>query len=208
MAGRRADIGSAARRPRSNSASARPGRRAGIPLPTVVVAANGQPLHDAAGLRALVRRLPVGTPVTYTFRRGDEVIPVSVPTTVLRWRDVVPGYAGYVIDGLAFETIVGNTVEACGTSATIDLHARGEDSGGHVVITIADNGPGIPPGALSRVFDLFYATKSSGTGVGLAMAKRLVERQGGTIEAHNAPGGGAVFTIQLPGAAPATVRTG
>jgi signal transduction histidine kinase len=49
-----------------------------------------------------------------------------------------------------------------------------------------------------RVFDLFYTTKHSGTGVGLAMAKRLVERQGGTIVVESAPGRGATFRVSLP----------
>ncbi len=71
-----------------------------------------------------------------------------------------------------------------------------------VVITVQDSGSGIAPEHLERVFDLFYTTKEPGrgTGLGLAICARLVEGMGGRIDAANAPGGGAVFTIRLPGA--------
>ncbi|MBI3783881.1 MAG: GAF domain-containing protein [Deltaproteobacteria bacterium] len=105
------------------------------------------------------------------------------------------------------ETIIINAVEAMDSNGTIQLSAGispANDS--RVVVSIADSGPGIPPAALSKVFDLFYTTKSSGTGVGLAMAKRLVGRQGGTIDVKNRDGGGAVFSIDLPSAAPTMAR--
>ena len=70
-----------------------------------------------------------------------------------------------------------------------------------VVIAVQDNGPGLPPADLERVFDPFYTTKEpgKGTGLGLSICARLVEGMGGRIEASAAPGGGAVFTIRLPG---------
>lgn len=101
------------------------------------------------------------------------------------------------------ETVVLNAVEAMHGSGTIRLAARnanGATAPPQVEVTISDSGPGIPAAAVERVFDLFYTTKSSGTGVGLAMARRLVEHQGGTITAANLPGGGAVFAIRLPAA--------
>lgn len=101
------------------------------------------------------------------------------------------------------ETIILNAVEAMGGAGTIRLTAGAVNDGPaptQVEIRIADSGPGIPAHAIERVFDLFYTTKSSGTGVGLAMARRLIEHQGGTITAASPPTGGAVFTIRLPAA--------
>ena len=98
------------------------------------------------------------------------------------------------------ETVILNAVEAMGGHGTIRLAARVAPAAAareQVEITIADTGPGIPANAVERVFDLFYTTKSSGTGVGLAMARRLIEHQGGTITAASPPGSGAVFTIRL-----------
>jgi len=69
------------------------------------------------------------------------------------------------------------------------------------VIRVEDNGPGIPAQNLKQVFDPFFSTKEpgEGTGLGLAICARLVEGMGGGITAGNLDGGGAVFTIRLPG---------
>ena len=70
-----------------------------------------------------------------------------------------------------------------------------------VVITVDDNGPGIPEDDLENVFDPFFTTKDPGrgTGLGLAICGRLVEAMGGRIKAMRSPDGGARFTIRLPG---------
>lgn len=80
--------------------------------------------------------------------------------------------------------------------ARLDAAANGTPP--MVAIAVRDDGPGMDAARLQRVFELFYTTKPTGTGVGLAMAKRLVERQGGTIDAASAVGEGATFTIRLP----------
>lgn len=64
-------------------------------------------------------------------------------------------------------------------------------------ICLADNGPGIPPEILERLFAPFVTDKAKGTGLGLAIAHKIVEAHGGLIEARNDPAGGAVFTIRL-----------
>ncbi len=72
-----------------------------------------------------------------------------------------------------------------------------------VVITVWDNGPGLPEGDEEKIFDPFYTTKApgEGTGLGLSICAQLVESMGGRIEARNSPEGGAVFTVRLPSAA-------
>ncbi|MBS1969497.1 MAG: sensor histidine kinase KdpD [Bdellovibrionales bacterium] len=70
-----------------------------------------------------------------------------------------------------------------------------------VVIRVRDEGPGLPLDALQKVFEKFYrvpGTKAGGTGLGLFIAKSLVEAHGGTIEAQNSSAGGAEFVICLP----------
>jgi C4-dicarboxylate-specific signal transduction histidine kinase len=80
-------------------------------------------------------------------------------------------------------------------------------AGDRVSIAIRDSGAGIPADALARIFDPFFTTKEvgKGTGLGLAITYGIVQELGGTITAHNAPDGGAVFSIELP-AAPSVVK--
>jgi two-component system sensor histidine kinase HydH len=66
------------------------------------------------------------------------------------------------------------------------------------LIEITDTGPGVPPAVLSRIFDSFFTTKEKGTGLGLAVSKRIVEEHGGTITVSNRPEGGATFMLTLP----------
>ena len=70
---------------------------------------------------------------------------------------------------------------------------------------MADNGPGIPEAARSRIFDLGYSTKGAGRGRGLAIVRESVRAQGGKLLLACPPGRGAVFQIGLPLARPAAV---
>ena len=75
-----------------------------------------------------------------------------------------------------------------------------EDLGGRKWqrICVADNGPGIPPTDLPKIFLPFYTTKSEGTGLGLAVVQKVALQHAGSIEARNRPGGGAEFLLWLP----------
>ncbi len=72
--------------------------------------------------------------------------------------------------------------------------------GGYLEITVADDGPGIPPDIQPRIFDPFFTTKGSGegTGLGLAVVHGIVSSLGGDISVESAPGRGARFTVLLP----------
>jgi signal transduction histidine kinase len=76
--------------------------------------------------------------------------------------------------------------------------------GASVVLTVADNGVGLPPGTAQRIFDRFYRADQSrsgtGTGLGLAIASWIVGEHGGTIVAANNDHGGATFSVELPAA--------
>src|SRR5487761_12662 len=65
-------------------------------------------------------------------------------------------------------------------------------------IAVRDNGPGIPPGDLDKIFVPFFTTKSSGTGLGLALVQKIALQHGGRVEARNQPAGGAEFDLWLP----------
>ncbi|QOZ53201.1 HAMP domain-containing sensor histidine kinase [Bradyrhizobium sp. CCBAU 53338] len=71
-------------------------------------------------------------------------------------------------------------------------------AGNQAEIRIADTGPGIAAGDLANVFNPFFTTKPEGMGMGLAIAKTIVEAHHGTMAAENLPAGGALFTVRLP----------
>jgi two-component system sensor histidine kinase HydH len=72
------------------------------------------------------------------------------------------------------------------------------EPGAYVRIRFEDEGPGIPPEVMERLFIPFYTTKQTGTGLGLAICQRIVESLGGTIEVQSRVGRGAVFSVFLP----------
>lgn len=83
--------------------------------------------------------------------------------------------------------------------APILIQARHEP--GELILTVADNGPGLPPELLTRIFDKFFRAPSApagGSGLGLAIVKGFVEALGGRISAANRPGGGAMFVVNIP----------
>ncbi|MGD8375190.1 MAG: ATP-binding protein [Acidobacteriota bacterium] len=69
---------------------------------------------------------------------------------------------------------------------------------GDVAITVRDHGVGLPEGPVERIFEPFFTTRPGGTGLGLAMARRIAESHGGRLQARNAQGGGAAFELRLP----------
>src|SRR5580693_3636585 len=83
------------------------------------------------------------------------------------------------------------------------LRIRLGDTEDSVWASFHDDGPGIPNDILASIFDPFYTTKrpGRGTGLGLSICKAVMKEHNGTIEAANAPGGGAAFTVTLPAAA-------
>jgi signal transduction histidine kinase len=72
--------------------------------------------------------------------------------------------------------------------------------GGSVIVTVEDDGPGIPPEVLPRIFDPFFTTKDvgEGSGLGLSIVHGIVERHAGHIDVHSDPGRGTRFTITFP----------
>src|SRR5580700_9059735 len=86
------------------------------------------------------------------------------------------------------------------------LRIRLGNAGPSVWATFQDDGPGIAADTLASIFDPFYTTKrpGRGTGLGLSICKSVMKEHNGTIEAANAPGGGAVFTVTLRAAASAS----
>jgi signal transduction histidine kinase len=78
-----------------------------------------------------------------------------------------------------------------------------DDTSGWVRLSVRDSGAGIDDDNLARIFEPFFTTRPDGMGMGLAICRSMVEAHGGSLGAHNHPGGGAVFEIRLPPLRPA-----
>jgi signal transduction histidine kinase len=102
--------------------------------------------------------------------------------------------------GEVFRHVLENAIAACPESGEITVAYRSGSLDGQPALEVAvrDNGPGLSPEQQACAFDPFYTTKTKGTGLGLAVAKRVVEAHGGRIRIRNAAAGGAEICITLP----------
>jgi PAS domain S-box-containing protein len=115
--------------------------------------------------------------------------------------DVLPVEGDRRLLSQVFSNLVTNSVQAISSvrdRGAIAVSVR--DLQGRVCVTIADDGPGIPPENLSKVFDPFFTTKrpGGGSGLGLTICMAVVKDHGGTIEVSSEPGAGASFHVFLP----------
>ena len=126
----------------------------------------------------------------------DRVVQTSIPD------DLPPVQLDYLEIEQVLTNLIENAVRYTPSDSPIDVGVQTE--GDHMVISVADRGPGIPPADLERVFDKFYRVlgrtsgRPTGSGLGLAVSKGLVEAHGGRIWAENRERGGSVFRFTLP----------
>ena len=100
-----------------------------------------------------------------------------------------------VLYGQVFNSLLANAVEAIQTQGTVVLTAALSDDGKRVRVSLRDDGPGMTREQLAKAFRPFFTTKTKGLGVGLPLAKRIVERFGGTISIDSEPGRGTVVDL-------------
>jgi two-component system, NtrC family, sensor histidine kinase HydH len=109
--------------------------------------------------------------------------------------------SSFRLDPLRMQQVLTNLMENAAQNSQgespIDVAIRAQKAG--LDVTVRDRGLGIPTGEEERVFQPFHTTRARGVGLGLAVARRIVELHGGTLTASNHPEGGAVFTISIPG---------
>lgn len=108
----------------------------------------------------------------------------------------------------AFVNLLLNAVEAISGAGSLsvatevaaedDHHLREGESRRWLRIRISDSGAGITPDNMRRLFEPFFTTKQNGTGLGLAVTRRIIEEHNGTIQVESQPGKGTTFTVQLP----------
>lgn len=133
-----------------------------------------------------------------------------LPAASRRWRVRVDTDGTVVLDtervSAALDALVENAIRYTQEDEAIELSA--EPHGHHVVIAVADAGPGVDPELKARVFERFakgdpLAGRRGGTGLGLAIVKAIADAHGGDVAVSDTPGGGATFAMRLPGYQPA-----
>ncbi len=165
-------------------------------LRTLALADAGQLLLDRVDcdLAALLSRTLDGFHLQAqeaAIRLTSDLQPVKVSADPIRLEQVITN-------------LLSNALRHTPRGGEVRVSSRLNESGGSASVIVEDSGEGIPDETLSLIFERFYrgdrsrARSEGGTGLGLSIARRLVEAHGGTIRAANRPGGGAVFTIELP----------
>lgn len=131
---------------------------------------------------------------------SEIAIEVDIPENFLVWLDKQRIQQ-------VFLNLIKNAADACGTHGKIWISAKEFYSEDHreVEILVSDNGPGIPPQDLEKIFDPFYTSKDvgKGSGLGLFIVHDIIESHGGTITVDSRVGEGTTFIIWLPGETPA-----
>ena len=97
-----------------------------------------------------------------------------------------------------FTNLLANAVDACQGKEKCNIKINEVQKNGMITISIKDNGEGIPEEMRSKIFTPNFTTKSSGTGLGLAMTKSIIEQAKGEIWFETEEGNGTTFFVQLP----------
>lgn len=119
-------------------------------------------------------------------------------------KEVAPGLPQVPMDRRlvrqALVNVAVNAVQAMPRGGRVKVRAErdGDSERGFLRVDISDEGPGIPEETLARVFEPFFTTKAKGTGLGLALVKRIVEEHRGKVEVRSEEGKGTTFTFRLP----------
>ncbi len=106
--------------------------------------------------------------------------------------------ASWSMDAARMRQVLTNLLDNAAQAGDDRVTASASVSGDALVYTVRDRGPGFDADALEHVFEPFYTRKTRGTGLGLAVSRRIVELHGGTLTASNHPEGGAVLRVELP----------
>ncbi len=165
----------------------------------------GEQVHTANGIITNLLDLIRDRPVVPESMRLAELVKgaadaVSRPPEVafsaqgLAELPAVQGDPGQIRQ--VFVNLIENAVQAA--SPRGEVRIRGGSGEGAVEVAVEDSGPGVDPATRQRLFEPLVTTKARGVGLGLALAKRIMERHGGSVRYEPGAGGGARFTVRLP----------
>lgn len=147
------------------------------------------PVDPAALVREAAAGVAGKTEAATGAPAGDVAPAITVDTShaPLRWS----------LDGPRIREVVVNLLDnALAAGPPVTVAVRRER--GHLIIEVADRGPGVSEDDRDRIFEPFFTGKTQGTGLGLAIVRRVVELHHGTVAVYSHPGGGALFRAEIP----------
>ena len=170
-------------------------RAKGLTQQLLTFARGGSPVRRTVSIGGIVRDSALfilrGSPVSCELDFPEELWLV----------DIDPGQIGQVVQNIilnARESMpAGGSIRVSGHNLCVP-GADGKPPGDFVEITIADQGPGISPEIIDKLFDPYFTTKKKGSGLGLSICHSIVTQHGGSIAVTSLLGKGATFTIRLP----------
>jgi len=174
--------------------------------------------HMVADLLDLSRLNAGGMPMQTEINAAEDLVGAAIQQvagalgerelrTSLALREPMPvGRFDFVHSLRILVNLIENALKYSPADAAIEVAMRGE--GERIAIAVADRGRGVPAGERERIFEPFYrpagvspdSARAGGAGLGLAIARRLADAQGGTLTYEDRPGGGSIFTLRLPAA--------
>src|SRR6266508_1187888 len=128
----------------------------------------------------------------------DELDRLPIPDSIQVEQDLAENLRAVMVDPdqilLILSNLMSNAIQAMPEGGVLTVRTRPLE--GTLEVTVADTGSGIAPDHLQRIFEPLFTTKSKGIGLGLSLAKRLAEANGGTIRVESALGHGSRFTVE------------
>ena len=173
--------------------AARAGRGVGEHPPAVGAAVQGG-VHQALAAEPVDLRSGLANTVAVLRSKAKG----KVATVTVDVPDGLPRVRGFVGElNQVWSNLIENALDALPEGGRVDVRASQED--GRIVVRVIDNGSGIPEPMMKHMFELFHSTKGNrGTGLGLAVTRKIVEEHEGSISVQSKPGEGTTFTIRLP----------
>jgi two-component system, OmpR family, sensor kinase len=159
-------------------------------------------LDSGEGREAATEPAQLAPIVEKAMQRLEDEARRSHVTMVLDPRSTVAVTASPTVVSVAVSNILHNAVKFCGSGGRVSVNV--DVDGRDAVVEVSDTGPGVMPEEVPLIFERFHrgsgprAAGAPGVGLGLAICRALVERQGGRISVASTPGQGATFAIRLP----------
>jgi signal transduction histidine kinase len=170
-----------------------------------VMEAESARLEELARTFAQLGRMPEGPPSDVDLRELlDYLLRTHLPPQVASSLDAPDGlpcvHGHHDALSRAFANLLLNAGEVVSAAGGGGVRVEVRQAGAEVEVRVLDDGPGIRPEHVERVWEPDFTTKSRGTGLGLALVRQTVQAHGGRVWARNRSGGGAEFGVALPAA--------